>query len=139
MICLWQVGFNKSGKVLALDCKLYNNAGNSLDLSAAIMDRALLHTDAAYKIPHVRVVGHCCKTNIASNTAFRGFGGPQVCLCAETLVLMMADSAACSFGSVYMGRSEGGGQAQGMEGEARSHSGRDGPTRGGGSGSFICA
>lgn len=73
-----QVGFNKSGKVQALDCKLYNNGGNSLDLSAAIMDRALLHVDGAYKIPHVRVVGYCCKTNIASNTAFRGFGGPQV-------------------------------------------------------------
>ena len=73
-----QVGFNKSGKVQALDCKLYNNGGNTLDLSGAIMDRALLHVDAAYKIPHVRVVGYCCKTNIASNTAFRGFGGPQV-------------------------------------------------------------
>lgn len=73
-----QVAFNKSGKVVALDCKLYNNAGNGLDLSAAIMDRALLHTDAAYKIPNVRVIGYCCKTHIASNTAFRGFGGPQV-------------------------------------------------------------
>ena len=60
-----------------MDCKLYNNGGNGLDLSAAIMDRALLHIDAAYKIPNVRVVGCCCKTNIASNTAFRGFGGPQ--------------------------------------------------------------
>lgn len=73
-----QVGFTKEGKVLAVDCKLYNNGGNSLDLSAAIMDRALLHADAAYKIPNMRVVGFVCKTNIASNTAYRGFGGPQV-------------------------------------------------------------
>ncbi|KAL3157593.1 hypothetical protein ABBQ32_012044 [Trebouxia sp. C0010 RCD-2024] len=79
----YKVGFKKSGKVQALDCQLYNNAGNGLDLSAAIMDRALLHIDAAYKIPHVRVVGHCCKTNIASNTAFRGFGGPQGMLVTE--------------------------------------------------------
>ena len=87
MLLVHQVGFTKEGKVLALDCKLYNNAGNSLDLSAAIMDRALLHTDAAYKIPHVRVMGFCCRTNIASNTAYRGFGGPQVCPLAFTLAL----------------------------------------------------
>ena len=73
-----QVGFDREGKLLALDVQLYNNAGNSLDLSAAIMDRALLHTDNAYKIPHLRVVGHICKTHCGSNTAFRGFGGPQV-------------------------------------------------------------
>ena len=79
-----QVAFDKSGKVQALDCKLYNNAGNGLDLSAAIMDRALLHIDAAYKIPNVRVVGHCCKTNISSNTAFRGFGGPQASMLLRT-------------------------------------------------------
>ena len=77
MLCL-QVGFDEEGKLLALDVQLYNNAGNSLDLSAAIMDRALLHTDNAYKIPHLRVVGHICKTHCGSNTAFRGFGGPQV-------------------------------------------------------------
>lgn len=77
MLCP-QVGFNRDGKLLALDVQLYNNAGNSLDLSAAIMDRALLHTDNAYKIPHLRVLGHICKTHCGSNTAFRGFGGPQV-------------------------------------------------------------
>ena len=100
LICPLQVGFNKSGKVQALDCKLYNNAGNSLDLSAAIMDRALLHVDAAYKIPHVRVVGYCCKTNIASNTAFRGFGGPQVSILPVRLVfmpLMMMTSASAAW------------------------------------------
>jgi hypothetical protein len=42
------------------------------------MDRAMFHVDNVYKIPAVRVVGHTCKTNLASNTAFRGFGGPQV-------------------------------------------------------------
>lgn len=73
-----QLGFTNEGKVIALDLDLYNNAGNTLDLSHSVMDRALLHSDGAYKIPHVRAVGHICKTNTASNTAFRGFGGPQV-------------------------------------------------------------
>jgi len=67
------VGFSSEGKIQALDLKLYNNAGNSLDLSSSLM-----HTDNSYSLPAVRVIGHCCVTNQASNTAFRGFGGPQV-------------------------------------------------------------
>jgi xanthine dehydrogenase/oxidase len=43
------------------------------------MDRALLHADSVYKVPNMRVAGRMCRTNQASNTAFRGFGGPQVC------------------------------------------------------------
>ena len=80
----YQVGHDAEGRVLALRMRLYNNAGNSLDLSHAIMDRALFHSDGAYKIPNVRVSGRCCKTNLPSNTAFRGFGGPQGVLFAET-------------------------------------------------------
>ena len=79
----YKVGFDASGKILALDLELFNNAGNSLDLSAAIMDRALFHSDGAYKIPNFRARGKCCKTNLPSNTAFRGFGGPQGVLFAE--------------------------------------------------------
>ena len=79
----YKVGYSPEGKILALDMTLYNNAGNSLDLSAAIMDRALFHSDGAYKIPNVRVTGKCCKTNLPSNTAFRGFGGPQGVIFAE--------------------------------------------------------
>ena len=59
---------------------LFSNGGNTLDLSASVMDRALLHADCVYKCPNTKVVGHCCRTNHASNTAFRGFGGPQVSL-----------------------------------------------------------
>lgn len=47
------------------------------------MDRALMHSDNCYKIPHVRVTGRICRTNQASNTAFRGFGGPQGLMFAE--------------------------------------------------------
>jgi xanthine dehydrogenase/oxidase len=59
---------------------LHLTAGNSWDLSSAVMDRALMHADGVYKFPAQRVQGHMCRTNIASNTAFRGFGGPQVCI-----------------------------------------------------------
>lgn len=51
------------GRVVALEADLYNNAGNSLDLSHSVMDRALLHSDGVYKIPHVRVRGHLCRTH----------------------------------------------------------------------------
>ena len=82
----YKVGFDAEGRVAALDLHLYCNAGNSLDLSAAIMDRALLHCDNCYKIPHMRAQGHVCRTNIPSNTAFRGFGGPQGMLLTEMMV-----------------------------------------------------
>lgn len=58
-------------------------AGNSVDLSNAVMDRAILHADCAAYIPAVRIHGRLCKTNQASNTAFRGFGGPQGMLMAN--------------------------------------------------------
>ena len=74
----YKVGFDASGKVLAIALDLYHNAGNSWDLSHGIMDRALVHSDSCYKIPNVRVKGNMCYTHMSSNTAFRGFGGPQV-------------------------------------------------------------
>ncbi|XP_018423843.1 PREDICTED: xanthine dehydrogenase/oxidase [Nanorana parkeri] len=80
----YKVGFMKSGQVTALDISYYANAGNSLDLSHAVLDRSLLHMDNTYKIPNIRGTGYLCKTNLSSNTAFRGFGGPQGMMVAET-------------------------------------------------------
>ena len=74
----YKVAFNKEGKVLAADVDLYNNAGWTMDLSFSVMERAMFHSDNSYLVPNLRVRGHCCKTNLPSNTAFRGFGGPQV-------------------------------------------------------------
>ena len=74
----YKVGFTKEGVVTALDIDMYSNAGYSIDLSISVMDRALFHMDNAYLIPNIRGVGHVCKTNLPTNTAFRGFGGPQV-------------------------------------------------------------
>ncbi len=73
----YTVGFDGEGKVLALDAVLAADAGWSLDLTPGVVARALTHTDNAYWIPHFRAVGYACRTNKQSNTAFRGFGGPQ--------------------------------------------------------------
>ncbi len=73
----YTVGFDGEGRVLALDAMLAADAGWSLDLTPGVMARALTHTDNAYWIPHFRAVGYACKTHKQSNTAFRGFGGPQ--------------------------------------------------------------
>ncbi|KAK3093911.1 hypothetical protein FSP39_021700 [Pinctada imbricata] len=86
----YKVGFTKEGKILAMDCDLYSNCGNTLDLSAAVMERALFHCENAYLIPNLRVTGFLCKTNIPSNTAFRGFGGPQGMMVAETMMEQVA-------------------------------------------------
>ena len=77
------VGFDGDGRVLALDVSLVNNGGYSFDLSGPVVDRAIMHSDNAYYLPNVRVRGRIAKTNLPTNTAFRGFGGPQGMLVAE--------------------------------------------------------
>ena len=73
----WDAGFDAEGRILAFDVTLASRCGYSLDLSAAVNDRAMCHVDNAYFLEHVRIVSHRCKTNTVSNTAFRGFGAPQ--------------------------------------------------------------
>jgi xanthine dehydrogenase large subunit len=63
-----------------------SRCGYSLDLSAAVNDRALCHVDNAYFLEHVRIVSHRCRTNTVSNTAFRGFGGPQGMMVGEAVM-----------------------------------------------------
>lgn len=79
----YRVAATREGRVVALDMELFCNGGNSMDLSHSIMDRALFHSDNAYDIPNLRVTGAICFTHTPSNTAFRGFGGPQGALFAE--------------------------------------------------------
>jgi|EP00505_MAST-04D_sp_SCG-Rhode-Island_P001000 xanthine dehydrogenase/oxidase len=88
----YKVGAMKSGKVVAVDVQLYNNGGYSLDLTEAVMDRALFHMENAYKIPNVRAKGYVCFTNTTSNTAFRGFGGPQGMMIAEAYMEHVASA-----------------------------------------------
>jgi xanthine dehydrogenase molybdopterin binding subunit len=73
----FSVGFDAEGLLHAAKIDLYSNGGWTLDLSRAVTDRAVFHLDNAYYIPHVAFTGTVAKTNLASNTAFRGFGGPQ--------------------------------------------------------------
>ncbi len=73
----WRVGFDEAGRLEALDTTLTADGGWSLDLSEPVLARALCHIDNAYWIPHVRVNGRIAKTHKTSQTAFRGFGGPQ--------------------------------------------------------------
>jgi len=73
----YAVGFDGEGLIGALEVELCGNCGMSPDLSGAVNDRAMLHVDNCYHLPHVTIVSHRCKTNTVSNTAFRGFGGPQ--------------------------------------------------------------
>ncbi|KAI5458128.1 xanthine dehydrogenase [Mariannaea sp. PMI_226] len=87
----YKVGVNKDGKIQALEVDLYNNAGWTYDLSAAVCERAMTHVDGCYKIPNILVRGHLCKTNTMSNTAFRGFGGPQGMFVCETYMEEIAD------------------------------------------------
>lgn len=82
----YKVGFTANGKIKALDVKMYSNAGNSLDLSKSVMERAIFHMENCYLIPNIRGHGYLCKTNIPSNTAFRGFGGPQGMMFAESWI-----------------------------------------------------
>ncbi|KAF1996296.1 hypothetical protein P154DRAFT_498902 [Amniculicola lignicola CBS 123094] len=87
----WKVGVSREGKLIALEGDVYDNAGFSQDMSGAVMDRCLTHFDNSYQTPHVFLRGHVCRTNIHSNTAFRGFGAPQGMYFAETLMYNIAE------------------------------------------------
>ena len=79
----WRVAFEDDGRLRALDATLTSDGGWSLDLSEPVLARALCHVDNAYWIPHVRVNGRIARTHKTSQTAFRGFGGPQGMLVIE--------------------------------------------------------
>ncbi|HEY8902495.1 MAG TPA: xanthine dehydrogenase molybdopterin binding subunit, partial [Chthoniobacterales bacterium] len=82
----FEVGFDEEGRVLAARVDLISNGGWSLDLSLPITDRALFHLDNAYYLPAVEFSGRVAKTNLVSNTAFRGFGGPQGMVVIEEIM-----------------------------------------------------
>lgn len=87
----WKVAVNKDGKLQALDADVIANGGHSQDLSGAVVERSLSHIDGVYMIPNVDVRGRIAKTNTVSNTAFRGFGGPQGLFIAESYMEEIAD------------------------------------------------
>ncbi len=82
----YQAGFSREGRIEALALELYSDGGWSLDLSEPIMWRSLFHCDNAYRLPAVEVTGRVCRTHKTSQTAFRGFGGPQAMVVIEEIL-----------------------------------------------------
>uniref|UniRef100_A0A670I752 FAD-binding PCMH-type domain-containing protein n=1 Tax=Podarcis muralis TaxID=64176 RepID=A0A670I752_PODMU len=87
----YKVGFTNDGKIKAVDLLFYVNGGCTPDESELVIDYVVLKSCNAYDIPNFRSRGWACKTNLPSNTAFRGFGFPQTALTAETWVAAVAD------------------------------------------------
>ena len=81
-----EAGFDDGGRILGAELSMVSRAGHSADLSGPVMTRALCHFDNAYWLPNVALHGYSGKTNTQSNTAFRGFGGPQGAIAVESLL-----------------------------------------------------
>ena len=86
----WKVSFEKDGTINAVDIVLYNNGGHTDSCSKDTMDRGLCHAHNSYKFEHFSVKGFPCRTNLFSNTAFRGFGAPQSMMVMETIIDQVA-------------------------------------------------
>ena len=82
----YDVGYDETGRIEGLSVELASRCGRSKDLSGPINDRAMFHVDNAYALPAVHIVSHRYKTHTVSNTAFRGFGGPQGMLGIENII-----------------------------------------------------
>jgi xanthine dehydrogenase large subunit len=82
----YRVGFAPDGAIAALEMDLHSDGGCAFDLSLAVMERSMLHAENAYYIPDVAITGTVCRTNLPSNTAFRGFGGPQGIAAIEAVI-----------------------------------------------------
>lgn len=87
----FKIGLSKDYKILAFQTKMYQNGGAANDLSPAILERTLFHSTNTYYIPNTEVTVYSCKTNLAPNTAYRGFGAPQGMFLIESAI----SKAAC--------------------------------------------
>jgi xanthine dehydrogenase large subunit len=90
-IC-YDVGFDAEGRIAGLDFTHLFRCGWALDLSIPVADRAMLHADNCYTLPHIRIESHRLRTNTQSATAFRGFGGPQGMVGIERVMDHIAQS-----------------------------------------------
>ena len=82
----WSVGFDDEGRIQAADVEMATRCGCSKDLSDAISDRAMFHLDNSYYLDQVRILCKRMRTDTVSNTAFRGFGGPQGMMIGERMI-----------------------------------------------------
>ena len=88
----YRLGFDDQGVIQAAELTLAARCGYSADLSDSIVDRAMFHADNAYCLQNAQITGYRCRTNTVSNTAFRGFGGPQGMLTIEAAMDHMAST-----------------------------------------------
>lgn len=82
----YEVAFDEAGKILALKVLIYANGGAYVDLTPSILDRAMFHIDGCYFLENCHIEGRAVRTNLHSNTAFRGFGGPQGNMTIESII-----------------------------------------------------
>ncbi len=104
----YEVGFDEKGKILGLKVQLYSDGGAYLDLSHSVLERAVFHIDGAYFLENAKIEAAVCKTNHHSNTAFRGFGGPQgnmtiECILEEIAIFLKKDAFDVRRLNVYQG------------------------------------
>ncbi len=102
----YEIGFDDQGMILAYKVELNSDAGSATDLSRAILERSMLHAENCYYLPVVSITGQAWKTNLPSNTAFRGFGGPQGMAVIENAIDRIArfvkkDAASIRFLNFY--------------------------------------
>ncbi|XP_014664622.1 PREDICTED: xanthine dehydrogenase/oxidase-like [Priapulus caudatus] len=91
LLANYKVGCDADGKILSLKCKIYLNAGHAKELSVAVLCNAFFATDGCFRLPNLHLEGICCKTNLPSNTAFRGFGQPQGQMLINWIVSAIAE------------------------------------------------
>jgi xanthine dehydrogenase large subunit len=88
----YDVGFEPSGRIQGIEFEFASRCGFSADLSGPVNDRTMFHADNCYYLENVAITSHRCKTNTVSNTAFRGFGGPQGMMAIEYVIDEIARS-----------------------------------------------
>ena len=91
----YKAGFDDHGKIVAVKFEFFSNGGAFADLSTAVMERTMMHSDNAYYLPNVSITGQVCRTNLPPNTAFRGFGGPQGVVVIENVMQEIAQTLDC--------------------------------------------
>ncbi|NVO01233.1 MAG: xanthine dehydrogenase molybdopterin binding subunit [Bacteroidetes bacterium] len=82
----YKASYENNGKIDSVIVELNSDAGSATDLSMSILERSMLHADNSYFVPNMKIIGKAFKTNLPSNTAFRGFGGPQGMAAIETII-----------------------------------------------------
>lgn len=96
----FKIGLDAEGKILAYEVTHFQNGGAYMDLSAAVLERTVMHSTNAYAIPNVKIRAACCRTNLPPNTAFRGFGGPQGMFALEVAIEQAAEKMDVSEDSI---------------------------------------